>query len=149
VSALGLAAVGVVLWTSPVPEYDRRHFPVGAVDRMGAALGSHRVLSTDQWGGYLIYRLYPSIRVFADGRSDFYGAGFVQSWVDATQAKRGWEDLLARFGIDAILLPVDLPLVNVLKQSARWRVAYDDGTAILFYSNAARCSMTSLSPLVM
>ncbi len=154
VSALGLAAVAAGLWaTAPAPafrsEFDARHFPVHAVDRLGAALGSHRVFSTDQWGGYLIYRLYPSIRVFADGRSDFYGAGFVQSWVDATQAKRGWEDLLARFDIDAILLPVDLPLVSVLKQSARWQVAYDDGTAILFYRSAARCSMTTLSPLVM
>ena len=154
VSALGLAAVGAALWAHPPApafrsEFDTRRFPVHAVDQMGAALCSHRVFSTDQWGGYLIYRLYPSIRVFADGRSDFYGAGFVQSWVDATQAKRGWEDLLARFGIDAILLPVDLPLVSALKQSARWQVAYDDGTAILFYRSAARCSMTSLSPLVM
>ena len=137
VSALGLAAVTAALWApAPAPpfrsEFDARRFPVLAVDRLGAPVLSRQVFSIDQWGGYLIYRLYPSIRVFADGRNDFYGAAFVQSWVDATLAKRGWEKVLARFDIDAILLPVDLPLVNLLKQSARWRVAYDDGTAILF-----------------
>jgi len=137
-SALVLAAVAAAL-LAPAPgpafrsEFDPRRFPVQAVDRLGAPVLSHRVFSTDQWGGYLIYRLYPSIRVFSDGRNnDFYSDGFLQSWVDATQAKRGWEDLLARFDIGAILLPVDLPLVRALKQNARWRVGYDDGTAILF-----------------
>src|SRR5258708_2009594 len=38
-------------------------------------LGSSRVLTTDQWGDYLIFRNYPRQRVFVDGRSDFYGPG--------------------------------------------------------------------------
>jgi hypothetical protein len=33
--------------------------------------------SHDQFGGYLIYRLYPQYKVFVDGRGDFYRQGTV------------------------------------------------------------------------
>ena len=36
---------------------------------------SARIFTHDQWGDYLIYRLYPQTKVFMDGRSDFYGTG--------------------------------------------------------------------------
>ena len=32
-----------------------------------------RLLTTDQWGDYIIYCFYPRQKVFMDGRSDFYG----------------------------------------------------------------------------
>jgi len=46
----------------------------------------------------------------------------------------GWEKTLGRFGVDTILLPTTAPLAGALKESARWRVAYDDGVALVFRS---------------
>jgi hypothetical protein len=116
-------------------EFNSRQFPVRAVEQLGRSVLTRRVFSTDQWGGYLLYRLYPPTRVFFDGRSDFYGGQFVQSYVDTVQVKPGWEEHLAHFAIEAILLPVALPLVGALKESGRWKVVYDDGTAIVLQPN--------------
>ncbi len=91
------------------PEFDPKNYPAAAVDRisrdeLGLRVPAH-IFTSDQWGDYLIYRLYPRIRVFIDGRSDFYGAEFEQKAVDALNVKDGWEDTLARFGVDTVLLP--------------------------------------------
>ena len=37
-----------------------------------------RVFTSDLWGGYMIYRLYPRTKVFVDGRSDMYGEAFAK-----------------------------------------------------------------------
>jgi hypothetical protein len=90
------------------------------------------VFSTDSWGGYLIYRLYPSMRVFIDGRSDFYGPEFCESYIDLMGVKHDWQQRLDRYRVDTVLLPVREPLAGVIKESRDWRTVYDDGMAIVF-----------------
>jgi hypothetical protein len=81
----------------------------------------------------LIYNLYPrGFKVFVDGRSDFYGGKFDQDYIDVLDVKYNWQQTLDRYGVDTILLPCDAPLSGALKESRRWRVAYDDGIAIVF-----------------
>ena len=43
-----------------------------------------------------------------------------------------WEQKLDRYRVDTLLLPAETPLAGALKESGRWRVAYDDGRAIVF-----------------
>ena len=94
---------------------------------------SEHIFTPDEWGDYLIYNLYPrGFKVFVDGRSDFYGGEFDQDYIDVLNVKYNWQQTLDRFGVDTILLPCDAPLSGALKESRRWRVAYDDGIAIVF-----------------
>jgi hypothetical protein len=76
--------------------------------------------------------IYSHHRVFVDGRSDFYGDDFEEKYVDVLNVKYGWEKTLSRFGVDTILMPPDAPLAGALKESSKWRVAYDDGIALIF-----------------
>jgi len=80
----------------------------------------------------LIYRLYPSQKVFMDARSDFYGSDFLKKSIDVLNVTVGWDRTLARFGVDTILMPPASPLAGALKESAHWRVDYDDGVALIF-----------------
>jgi len=97
-----------------------------------------RIFTHDEWGDYLIYKLSPrGFKVFVDGRSDFYGGKFGQKYVDVMNVKFDWQQTLDRYGVDTILLPTDAPLAGALKESRRWRVAYDDGMAIVFRPAAA------------
>ena len=94
---------------------------------------SEHIFTPDEWGDYLIYNLYHrGFKVFVDGRSDFYGGEFDQDYIDVLNVKYNWQQTLDRFGVDTILLPCDAPLSGALKESRRWRVAYDDGIAIVF-----------------
>ena len=69
-----------------------------------------------------------------DGRSDFYGSDFENKYIDVLNVRNDWESILARFGVDTILLPPSAPLSGVLKETSRWRVVYDDGVAVIFRS---------------
>jgi len=113
-------------------EYDSRGYPAKAVQMLRALDPSERIFTGDEWGDYVIYRLYPERKVFIDGRSDFYGARFSDKYIDVMNVKLGWEEHLNRYGVEAILLPVETPLGAALKESRRWCVVYDDSVAIIF-----------------
>jgi hypothetical protein len=112
--------------------FDAKKFPVQAAEMLRGPQYASGVFSTDQWGDYLIYSHYPNQKVFIDGRSDFYGDKFADRYLDVVDAKWNWEKPLDRYSVQTVLLPVDTPVASVLKQSSRWRVIYDDRTAILF-----------------
>jgi hypothetical protein len=137
-SALGVLAVAALLFAPHPPakfraEFDPQAFPAAAVDTLRSEPAA-RIFAYDQWGDYLIYRLYPHTRVFLDGRSDFYGADFEKDAIGVERVKYDWEKTLSRFGIDTILLSPATPLAGALKESRRWRLVYDDGVALVFRS---------------
>jgi hypothetical protein len=102
-------------------------FPVAAYSHIPAAA---RLFAPDKFGGYLIYRSAGTRKVFFDGRSDFYGAGFLQQYGRLVQVRPGWRRYWDSFGFTHALLPPDAPLAGALEQ-AGWRPIYSDGTAIL------------------
>ena len=136
VSAAGFALVTAILFAPAPPtkfrsEYDPKSYPAAAMEVLRHDAGA-RVFTHDEWGDYLIWRLYPTGRVFVDGRSDFYGDDFENKYIDVLNVKKGWEQILDGFGVNTILLPPSLPLTGVLKESSRWRAVYDDGVAVIF-----------------
>jgi hypothetical protein len=119
------------------PQYDPSTYPeeaLAAVRRMGP---STRMVASDTWGGYLIYRLYPDVRVFWDGRTDFYGTPYNLAAVDAFMGRPGWHKTLAENRITAVLVPVNQPLASLLAESGDWHAVYRDQVAILFQLSSA------------
>jgi hypothetical protein len=115
-------------------EFDRSRFPVdaaGILSQRGVSPAT-RLYSSWQWGGYLIYRVWPSINVFNDGRTDFYGPVFVEEGLRAWEAAPDWNNTLARHGANAALLPVDSALASVLRERRDWESVYQDQVAVLF-----------------
>jgi hypothetical protein len=97
-----------------------------------ALLQSGRLLTTDQWGDYMIYSYYPKQKVFFDGRSDFYGEKLGQEYLHLLQGSYDWQSILRRHRFDVALLPVEWPLASLLKLDPAWKVVKDDGKAVLF-----------------
>ena len=114
------------------PKYDRAVYPEAALTRVRQLGPTARIFSTDVWGGYLIYQLYPDVRVFWDGRTDFYGTPYNQAAGDAMWGRPGWEKTLAKSQITAALLPVNQPLTAILDVSKDWQEVYRDKTSVLF-----------------
>jgi hypothetical protein len=139
--SIAASALVVALICAPNPpkkfraEFDPEVYPAKAVQTLRGDTAA-RIFANDEWGDYLIYSLYPKHRVFVDGRSDFYGNAFEEKYIDVLNVKYGWEQTLKGFQIDTILLPPSAPLAGALKESNKWRVAYDDGVALIFRSVA-------------
>ena len=115
-------------------EFDKSRFPVDAAGFLSQQdlVSPIRLYSSWQWGGYLIYRLWPSLGVFDDGRTDFYGPGFVNEGLQAWDANPDWSRILDRYQVNAVLLPVDSALATVMRERDDWKPVYQDGVALLF-----------------
>ncbi len=149
VSVLGVVLVAAILWAPNPPrrfraEFDPKTYPAAALAILRSDPSS-RIFTQDEWGDYLIWRLYPSQRVFVDGRSDFYGDDFEEKYIDILNVRNGWEKTLAQFGVDTILMPPNTPLAGALKESSRWRVVYDDGVALVFRPSQTAAKTLSIA----
>ena len=111
-------------------------FPVTAVERnlgrLAPASSMPRVLTSDQWGDYLIFKLYPRQRVFFDGRSDFYGQRIGDDYRTLQSAEGGWQQVLGRYRFDVALLPREWPLSTMLDREPGWQRVYEDRAAVMF-----------------
>ena len=106
--------------------------PVTAVDYIMQHRIFSPVFSTDAWGGYLIYRLYPYSRVVVDDRHDLYGEVFLKRYLNIVRVEPGWKDDLEGMHADWVLVPHNAALANILQLAGGWSIAYQDGTSILF-----------------
>jgi hypothetical protein len=152
ISAVPVALIAAVSLGANPPaalhaQFLSERFPVAAVDRFLTHCAPVRIFAHDQWGGYLIYRLYPRVKVFTDGRSDFYGPKFGEDWLRIVTGRYDWQQQLDKFSVDTVLLPGNSPLASTMKETRRWHVVYDDGTAIIFQpSNELFCPVPAPPP---
>jgi hypothetical protein len=141
-----IAAILVTLWIAANggrvgskalmdAHFDPKRMPVEAVNYLEKSAIKGPILSTDYWGGYLIYRLYPREQVVVDDRHDLYGAEFLKSYLKMLHGESGWEEFLRNHEASGLLLPKDAALSNILLQGNRWKVVYRDDIAILFVPN--------------
>lgn len=108
------------------------NFPAAAVDVLEDGQADARVLAEYGWGGYVIGRLYEAGgRVFVDGRNDMYGDAILDDYSTIRRADPGWESLLDRYGVEALLFPPDIPLVRGPAQEAGWCEAFRDERSVL------------------
>jgi hypothetical protein len=110
-------------------------FPKQAVDWITRNKPEGNVFNTYNWGGYLIWRLYPDYLVYVDGRCDMYGAKFISNYVDIYWAKPGWELQLRQNDVNLVLLEKDTFLSNALRLSPSWNISYEDEISVLFTRN--------------
>ena len=129
-----MISLAVWPWDSP-QDFPDNKFPVTALRRNAGAIapggGGRRILTSDQWGDYLIYRLYPNQRVFVDGRSDFYGPVIGRDYLVLLNAAPGWDRIVEQYRFDLALLPAEWPLAQLMMRDPAWEVRYQDRQAVV------------------
>lgn len=112
------------------PRFDPSKFPVGAADFVAKAPPGGHMYAFDGFGGYLIYRLYPRVKVFADGRSDLYRQGTVlDDMGKLSTLKPSWAEVLDRHNVKWMVLRRHEPLALIAEMSGKWTDSYIDQTA--------------------
>jgi len=138
---LTLAAVLVVaVLVSSAPNLTARHntaiqagrFPAGTVSYLRTHRLAGPLFNSYDWGGYLIWTLYPRVRVYVDGRPDMYGDRFIDDFVHTWQAQPGWRATLRRQGVRLVLVEPSSGLGRALAGAPGWRVVSRDKVSVLY-----------------
>ncbi len=114
------------------PNVDANVFPVGAVEFLKAQPPLGRMMNTYNWGGFLIYTLYPRYRVSIDSRGGAYGQAFILDYLRAQFGGEGWQTYVNRLAPDFVLCERGGPLAVLLTGSPRWSQVYVDKVAAIF-----------------
>jgi len=130
-------------------------YPSGAADFLLAHRVTGPIFNTYEYGGYLIWRLWPQQRVFIDGRSLseslFQDYGRILYNVEEAGGKNA-QQLLHRYGVQTIVMNTfeySQGLVYRLApaladpQQTEWKLVYDDPTAVVLM----RHPPTGVTPL--
>ena len=107
-------------------------FPKAAADWIIENKPEGKMFNAYNFGGYLIWRLYPKYQVYIDGRADLYGKDFVTNYMDIYTSKPGWENKLADDEIHFVFIESDSILAKVLRQSPAWEILYEDKLGVIF-----------------
>ena len=111
-----------------------KSFPIAASRFLAEhpRVGSGRLLNTYNWGGYLIFHLYPKYLVSIDGRTDVHAWHMRRDLQALEDLSPAWKAHLRKMDPDVILWPANDPLPVVLRTDPDWRVLYQDQKAIVF-----------------
>ncbi|MFZ0761964.1 MAG: hypothetical protein WAM69_18610 [Candidatus Sulfotelmatobacter sp.] len=124
-------------WQLMDAHFSPKRFPVEAVTYLEQQQVPGPLVSTDYWGGYLIYRLYPRVRMVIDDRHDFYGEEFLKSYLKMVHVEPGWQDFLQQHQAHCVVAPRDSALTNILLETSGWQPIYRDAVAVVFVHTPA------------
>ena len=130
--AILLMANRVVSLAASQKTAEETNFPRAAVEFIRDNRVSGPMFNLYEWGGYLIWNLYPDWKVFVDGRPEIYGDAYIQDYVDAYYGRRDWQHLLKRFEIRTVIVEPTAPLASLLRESTEWKNAFEDKVAVVF-----------------
>ena len=108
------------------------NYPEDAVEWIVENQPQGKLFNSYNWGGYLIWRLYPEYPVYIDGRADLYGGEFLSNYFDVYSTALGWEDKLNEENIQIVIVETDSKLADALQQSANWKISFKDSVGVVF-----------------
>lgn len=112
-------------------------YPAGAADFIRQQNLPANLYNSYDWGGYLMWRLYPDYLVFLDGRSG--SVELFEASIEIDEARDGWGRLLDRHGVNTIVTRTcyydtggPLKLISALAVNPDWALLYRDEVALVY-----------------
>lgn len=119
-------------------------FPVAAADFLVASDLQGRLFNPYDWGGYLLWRLYPQRKIYQDNRA--LDEQVFMDWLSTLIKMRGssgrplWQEVMDKYDIRVAILPKfseeqkgrPHELSLAMLTHPQWRMLYHDSQAIVF-----------------
>lgn len=85
------------------------------------------------WGEYLIWKLYPEVRVSIDGRyTTAYPKSVIEDHWEWMSGGQGWRRLAERYATDLAVTKRSHPVTALMRKDPEWVYIYSDPVAFLF-----------------
>ncbi len=137
-----LAALKVLapLLPSLQEKAERDTLPVDAVAWIEANRPAGLMFNSYNWGGYLIWRLWPGTAVYVDGRTDLYDDAFLRDYLKVAGAQPGFEAIFDRDHVSWLVVETNSALDVALSRDAAWSNVYRDMMAVIFARSAGEAA---------
>jgi hypothetical protein len=112
--------------------FSEQVFPVQAVNWIEYHPLKGNMFNDFNWGGYLLFRLWPGQRVFIDSQSDFYGEAFTRQYADILNGDGDWDTELRQYNVSWIIVSPQAGLAKSAETSFYWKIAYKDPVAVIY-----------------
>jgi hypothetical protein len=111
-----------------------RGLPLGAVDYLRTHELPGQMFNTYNWGGYLIWSLYPDKPVFVDGRTDLYALNshVLEDYVQVHWVRPGWQSVLDKYDIGYVVTERNGLLDVALAEAEGWEPVYADDVGVIY-----------------
>ena len=110
-------------------------YPAAGAEYVRVNYPEARMFNEYAWGGYLIYSLFPTQRVFVDGRADLYGPELLNDYKNVVYLSPHWEEVLDRYGVDLVFIGKNSPLSVLLAGSPAWERVFTGEIEDIFVRN--------------
>ena len=116
--------------------------PVAATDFLQQQRPPANLYNAYDWGGYLMWRLFPTYRVFVDGRSD--SPKYFDASTRIENGLPGWQADLDQADVNTLVTRTCFydsggpqALIDNLVRSPSWTLVFQDEVAVVFVRNNA------------
>lgn len=120
-------------WVGPVPviadHFDKKTFPVVAVDRARESHLQGRVWDSWGWGGYIMFA-WPEASLHVDPLK--FSQTTMDSYSTIEDLRPTWQAELKKWNVQTIIAPSKSPLAKALKDAPGWSKFYGDTTAVVY-----------------
>jgi hypothetical protein len=128
--------IALATFSGRFPHYfDEKVKAVAACEFLMKEQISGNMFNNDEFGDYLIYRGYPTYKVFFDGRSDMYGPALMKEYYKVINFRPGWERVLEKYHIGWIFFDSGSRFSTFLLKDSNWVLIYSDKVADIFVRN--------------
>jgi hypothetical protein len=106
-------------------------FPVQAVEWLEVHPQTGRMFNAFDWGGYLLFHLWPAQKVFIESQTDVSGE-VTKEYETVVTLREGWQDIFERHKVTWVIVPPDWPLARELHAQG-WKPIYRDDTTVILH----------------
>jgi hypothetical protein len=108
-------------------------YPASACEFMNQRHLRGNILSTFEWGEYLIWNMAPESRVFIDGRYDtVFPLEIIYKFALFNFNQPGGDALLSEFPTDFVLIKPSSRSRQLMDARADWKLIYEDASSRLY-----------------
>jgi hypothetical protein len=84
------------------------------------------------FGGYLLWKAWPDLPVFIDGRTEVYKGKVLKHYLKVSRAEPGWDSLIRRYGIGFFLVRPERQISQALLRHPDWDLVYFDYNSVIY-----------------
>ena len=124
--------ISVLILSGPVGKLNRFEpsvFPVEAVRWLEAHPQQGRMFNAFDWGGYILFHLWPEQKVFIESQTDVTGEA-TRQYEAVITLQEGWQDIFNQYEITWVIIPPEWALTKELETQG-WKMLYQDQTAAI------------------